>query len=147
MMLLFLLAAISAGVYGQNMNSGKWTEVMSKDISTNPPTVWHSVPVVQYFFIEIRATGKMEVELQPEQGVISDIDSLLVASRETKKNGAVIVTGKKYESYTSAFNSLASAGLEFVQMANVSTVGGATAALVGDLRTNYMIWKRVLKAP
>ncbi len=98
---------------------------------------------VQYYFIEVRPTGKLEVELQPEMGTTyADIDSLLVATRETKKNGAIIITGKKYSSYSAAFNTLAGAGLQFVQFANLPTSGGATAALVGDLRITYMVWKK-----
>src|SRR5690348_12482168 len=82
----------------------------------------------QYYFIETRTTGKMGIELSPETGVTySDIDTLIVASREVKKNGNTVITGKKYESYSAAFNALSAAGLEFVEFANLSTIGGATA--------------------
>lgn len=96
-----------------------------------------------YYFLEIKTTGKAQVELAPEMGVTyDDIDTLIVSNRETKKNGAVVVTGKKYESYSAAFNSLSAAGLEFVQFANLSTIGGATAFIAGDIRINYTIWRR-----
>lgn len=102
----------------------------------------------QYYFIEIRATGKGDVEVQPELGVnYPDIDTLLVASRETKKNGAVIVTGKKYGSYSEVFNKLSATGLEFVQFSNLPTFGGATGAMLSDLRSNYAIWRRVRNQP
>lgn len=97
----------------------------------------------QYYFIEMRPTGKGEVEVAPELGVTyTDIDSLLVAGRETKKNGAVIVTGKKYDSYSALFNRLSREGLEFVQMAGLSSFGGAAAMLATDLKVNYLIWRK-----
>lgn len=97
----------------------------------------------QYYFIEVRPTGKGDVEVLPEHGVTyPDIDSLLVASRETKKNGAVITTGKKYASYTEVFNRLTAQGLEFVQFANLSSFGGATAMLATDMKVNYVIWRK-----
>ncbi len=97
----------------------------------------------QYYFIEIRTTGKAEIELAPENQVLySDIDSLIVSSREKNKRGIEEVKGRKYDSYSAAFNRLSAAGLEFVQFTNLSSVGGATAALVGDIRVNYVIWRR-----
>lgn len=103
----------------------------------------------QYYFIELRTTGKAEVELSPEMGVTySDIDSLIVSSREVKKNGVIMVTGRKYASYSAAFNRLSREGLEFVQFANLSTVGGGTAFIAGDIRINYTVWrKKIQKVP
>lgn len=107
-----------------------------------------SVPIfaqkpVQFYFIEIRPTGKMEVELKAETGVTyPDIDSLLIGSSTTTKKGAVITTGKKYDSYTAAFNALSGAGLQFVQFANLSTMGGASALLTSDVKTIFTIWKK-----
>lgn len=99
----------------------------------------------KYYFLEIRTTGKAEVEITPEMGVTyEDIDSIIVKSREIKKNGAVIITGVKYPSYSAAFNKLSSVGLEFVQFANLSTFGGATAFISGDIRINYVIWRKAI---
>lgn len=97
----------------------------------------------KYYFIEIRPTGKGEIEVAPENGVnYPDIDTLLVASRETKKNGGVIVTGRRYNSYSDVFNRLSTEGLEFVQLASLSSFGGATAMLATDLKVNYVIWRK-----
>ena len=102
-----------------------------------------SAQTFQYYFLEIRTTGKAEVEITPESGVkYDDIDTLIVSKREPGKKGIDIVTGKKYESYSSAFNRLSRAGLEFVQFANLSTFGGGTALLAGDIRINYIIWRK-----
>lgn len=103
-------------------------------------------PVYTYYFLEIRTTGKAEVEITPEMGVkYPDIDSLIVSKREPKKNGGENITGVKYPSYSDAFNKLSSAGLEFVQFANLSTFGGGTAMLAGDLRINYIVWRKRVK--
>ena len=97
----------------------------------------------QYYFLEMRTTSKAEVEVTPEMGVkYADIDTMIVSKRETKKNGAEVVTGKKYNSYSAAFNTLSAAGLEFVQFASLSTFGGSAAMLAGDIRINYMIWRK-----
>ena len=103
----------------------------------DPPPVKY-----QYYFLMISTTGKLGVLIEPEWGVnYPDIDSLIVSKREQRKKNDVI-TGKKYESYSEAFNSLSNAGLEFVQFVNLSTVGGGTAMLVGDIRINYTMWRR-----
>ncbi|MBI3137985.1 MAG: hypothetical protein HYZ15_05325 [Sphingobacteriales bacterium] len=97
----------------------------------------------QYYFIEMRNTGKGEVEVEPENQVVyDDIDSLLVTSREMNKRGIEEVKGRKYGSYTEVFNRLSREGLEFVQFANLGSFGGATAMLAGDIRINYLIWRR-----
>jgi hypothetical protein len=96
-----------------------------------------------YYFITINPTSKGEVEVTPELGVVySDIDTFLVAKRETKKNGAVEVTGKRYNSYSAFFNSMSMHGIEFVQFANLQEYGGATRMIAGDIRSNYTIWRR-----
>lgn len=97
----------------------------------------------QYYFIEIRTTGKGEVELAPENQVVyPDIDSLLVSSRAKNKRGIEEVSGRKYASYSEAFNRLSREGLEFVQFANLSSFGGAASMLAGDIRVNYVIWRK-----
>lgn len=79
----------------------------------------------------------MGVQITPEVGVTyEDIDTLIVEKRKGQN-----VTGKKYESYSEAFNSLSSAGLEFVQFVNLSTIGGATS-FISDLKTNFILWRK-----
>lgn len=96
-----------------------------------------------FYFIEFRNTGKGEVELKPENQVFyPDIDKLLVSSRVTNKRGVEEITGRRYASYTEAFNTLSGEGLEFVGFANLGSFGGATAAIAGDVRVNYMIWRK-----
>lgn len=100
--------------------------------------------VYKYYFIEINTTSKAEVELSPEWGYkYEDIDSL-VCKREIKSNGKEDYKGKKYKSYSEAFNALSAAGLEFVQFASLSTVGGATRLIAGDIKVGYTIWRKKL---
>jgi hypothetical protein len=96
----------------------------------------------KYYFIEIRATGKAEIALKPEGNIVySDIDSL-VCERSTDNRGKEQVKEKRYSSYSEAFNKLSSAGLEFFQFANLPTFGGGTAIIAGEMRANYMVWRR-----
>jgi len=99
--------------------------------------------IYKYYFLEIRPTGRGEVEITPEMQVkYEDIDTLIVLKREMRKNGYENITGKKYSSYSSAFNILSNAGLEFVQFVYLPTYGGATGMLVSEMRINYIMWRK-----
>lgn len=104
----------------------------------------YSQDVFTYYFIEVRVTGKGDVEIAPEgEASYTDIADLIETKREKDKKGFERVTGKKYNNYSAAFNVLSKAGLEFVQFTNLPTVGGATSMFVGtSLPTNYMIWRK-----
>lgn len=96
----------------------------------------------KYYFFEVRPTGKAEVAIKPEGNTLyADVDSL-VCERSTDSRGKELVKEKKYGSYSEAFNKLSSAGLEFFQFANLPTFGGATQILAGEIRANYMVWRR-----
>jgi hypothetical protein len=96
----------------------------------------------RYYFFEVRATGKAEIAIKPESNTVyPDIDSL-VCERLTDSRGKEQVKEKKYGSYSEAFNRLSAAGLEFFQFANLPTVGGGAAIIAGELRANYMVWRR-----
>lgn len=113
-------------------------------VSTQPsPPAKASADIYKYYFLMIKTTGKMGIEIEPEWGVTyEDIDSLIVESREARKKGGFDISGKKYDSYSAMFNALSAAGLEFVEFASLSTVGGSAKVLVGDLRLNYVIWRK-----
>lgn len=71
----------------------------------------------------------------------ADIDSL-VCARSTDNRGKEIVKERKYGDYSEVFNKLSAAGLEFVQFANLPTIGGGTALIGGEIRMNYMVWRK-----
>lgn len=99
----------------------------------------------RYYFLDIRATGKMEVAIIPENNIqYDDIDSL-VCERSQSDRGKEIVKEKKYSSYSVLFNRLSAEGLEFVEFATVPKAGGATQVIGGPLMTTYMIWRRKMK--
>ena len=99
-------------------------------------------PQYKYYFLMIRATGKAEVEISPEMGVeYPDIEPLIVGKKEQKKKGESI-TGKKYESYSDAFNVLSATGLEFVQFVTLPSVGGMTIFVAGDMKLSYTMWRK-----
>lgn len=96
----------------------------------------------KYYFFEVRPTGKAEVAIKPEGNTVyADVDSL-VCERSTDNRGKEHVKEKRYAGYSEAFNGLSGAGLEFVQFTNLPTVGGATQILAGEIRANYMVWRR-----
>lgn len=102
--------------------------------------------VYKYYFLEFRATGKLEVEIKPEDDAeYSDIESLIVSKRDTSKNGRVNIVGKKYKSFSNAFNALSASGLEFKEFVTLNIVGGATGILAGPLPVNYMIWRKKIR--
>lgn len=104
------------------------------------------LPKYQYYFIQMTPTSKVEIELAPEDNVYyADIDSLIVTKVEINKKGYRQVTGKKYDSFSAAFNALSGAGLEFVQFAYLNKVGGMTAVWVGESRIGYSIWRKQIK--
>ena len=105
-----------------------------------------SVPVYQYYFIEGRPTGKLQIEVWPEKNAVyPDIDSLVCGKREKNKTGVEEVTGKVYNSFTDFFNQLSRAGLEFVNYYKWNTAGGATGLLVGPVFSDYFIFRKRVK--
>lgn len=97
----------------------------------------------KYYFFQIKITGKSEVQLIPEREILyPDIESLIIEKRDTSKKGTETVTAIRFQSYSEAFNKLSAAGLEFVQFTNLPTVGAGTAFLAGDMRVNYIIWRK-----
>jgi hypothetical protein len=96
----------------------------------------------RYYFLEVRATGKMEIAVKPEfDAQYPDIDSL-VCVRTTDNRGKEIMKERKYLSYSDMFNKLSAAGLEFVQFAWLPTVGGGAQLIGGEMRVNYIVWRR-----
>ena len=107
-----------------------------------------SQDIYQYYFIEGRPTGKMQIEVNPEKGTMyPDIDSLVVEKREVKKNGDETYVAKKYTTLSNFFNALAGAGLEFVNYYKWNTVGGGTAMISGTLYTDYFIFRKKVVSP
>jgi hypothetical protein len=97
----------------------------------------------QYYFVQGRPTGKLEVEVWPEKGIVyPDIDTLLVSKREKNKKGVEEIEGKKYESFSAFFNALATTGLEFVNYYKWNTAGGAAGVLGGRLEGDYFIFRK-----
>jgi len=100
-----------------------------------------------YYFLEIRSTGNVGIALKPQpECIYSDIDSLIVEKRTYDKHGVESISERKYKNYSEAFNALSKAGLEFVQFANLPTVGGATVYLVGEGRNNFVIFRKKLSS-
>lgn len=93
----------------------------------------------KYFFFEVRATGKATIELK---GNYPETDSVLIEKMEVSKRGDTTYTWKTFRSYSDAFNALSKLGMEYVEMANLPLVGGATSLFSGNLSQNYIIWRK-----
>lgn len=101
----------------------------------------------QYYFLDIRATGKLGVAVMPEKNLnYGDIDSL-VCDRSANDKGREIVKEKIYGSYTELFNRLSAHGLEFVQFAYLPTVGGATQLIGGSMPNNFAVFRKLIIKP
>lgn len=101
----------------------------------------------RYYFLDIRATGKVGVAVMPEKNLnYGDIDSL-VCERSMNDKGREIVKEKIYGSYTELFNRLSAHGLEFVQFAYLPTVGGATQLIGGSMPNNFAVFRKLIIKP
>lgn len=101
----------------------------------------------QYYFLDIRATGKVGVAVIPEKNLnYGDIDSL-VCERSTNDKGREVVKEKIYGSYTELFNRLSAHGLEFVQFVYLPTVGGATQLIGGSMPNNFAVFRKLIIKP
>lgn len=81
----------------------------------------------KYYFFNIQASGGKGIQVMTEKDMAyPDIDTLIVQSREGKK-----VSYKFFPTNTAAYNTLAAAGLEFVQFIGESSILGSAT-----------LWKR-----
>lgn len=95
-----------------------------------------------YYFFSVRATGKAQVEFS---GTYAETDSILVENFEVNKKGDTTINYKKFKSYSDVFNRLGTIGLEYVQFASLPMVGGATRMLVGDIRIDWVIFRKKIE--
>jgi hypothetical protein len=99
--------------------------------------------IYRYYFINGRPTGKFQIEVAPEKGILySDIDSLVVSKREKNKKGVEEVEPKIYNTFSEFFNAMGAAGLEFVNYYKWNTAGGMTGMVVGRVDGDYFIFRK-----
>jgi hypothetical protein len=96
----------------------------------------------QYYFYAIRPTGKAEVELS---GRYPETDSLLIEKIEVNKKNDTTFYLKKFSSYSDAFNALSALGMEYVEFRNLPMIGGFGKMLIGDIKTDWVIWRKEVK--
>jgi hypothetical protein len=95
----------------------------------------------KYYFFTVRPTGNAKVELT---GLYPETDSLLLEKIEVNRKGDTTYVFKKFDNYSTAFDALSAAGLEYVEFRSLPAIGGFTKMLVGDVRVDWIIWRRRL---
>lgn len=93
----------------------------------------------KYYFFAVRPTGKAQVELT---GQYPETDSILIEGMDVSKKNDTTYNYKKFANYSEVFNALSAIGLEYVEFRNLPMVGGATRMLVGDIRVDWVIFRK-----